>query len=141
MKTALLCARIVDEYRGRDPVILDLTGITPIMDFFVIATATSRRQMHAIADEVNRLLKEQGQTPLGREGYDSSIWILQDYGDVVLHLFTEEARELYDLERLWADAKRLDCQTGAELEKGSFGNDSSSGDSSSDETVQSSDNE
>ncbi|GAB4139429.1 MAG: hypothetical protein Tsb009_08350 [Planctomycetaceae bacterium] len=110
LKTAIRCAEIADEYKGRDTVILDLTEITPIVDFFVITTGNSRRQMHAISTEVSRVLKQSGQKRLGREGYDSSTWILQDYGDVVLHIFTQEARELYDLERLWADAKRVDWQ-------------------------------
>ncbi len=83
------------------------------MDFFVIASGTSRRQMLAIAEEVSRNLKKEGNPPLGREGYEESTWILQDYGDVVLHLFTDEAREMYDLESLWADAGRIDWETGA----------------------------
>lgn len=113
LRTARKCAEIADEYRGRDIVILDLTGVTPIVDFFVIATGTSRRQMHAIAEEVNRVLKSEGNRPLGREGYDESTWILQDYGDVVLHVFTEEARQTYDLESLWADATNIDWQAEA----------------------------
>ena len=109
-KTAIRCAQIADEYRGREIVILDLTQVTPIVDFFVIVTGSSRRQMHAVATEVSRVLKQDGQERIGREGYESSTWILQDFGDVVLHLFTEESRETYDLEGLWADAARVDWQ-------------------------------
>ncbi len=112
LQTAMQCAQIAEDYRGRETVILDLTGLTPIVDFFVITTGTSQRQMHALADEVNRLLKADGQTPLGREGLPNSNWILQDYGDIVLHLFTEEARALYDLEHLWADAVLIDWKKG-----------------------------
>jgi len=98
-------AAIADDYRGRRTVILDLTAITPIVDFFVISTGTSRRQMHALVDEIQRVLKEAGIEKLGLEGYDNnSTWVLLDFGDIVLHVQTEEARELYDLDRLWADA-------------------------------------
>ena len=88
------------------------TGIASIVDFFVIATGTSRRQMHAIADEVNRKIKgEGGNDRLSIEGYRTEgHWILMDFGDVVLHVFTEEGRELYDLENLKADATRIDWQ-------------------------------
>jgi ribosome-associated protein len=91
-------------------VVLDLTEVTPIVDFFVITTGTSARQMHAIAEEVHRVLKAEGSQRLGLEGFDSSTWILQDYGDVVLHVFTDEARRTYDLEHLWADARQVDWQ-------------------------------
>jgi ribosome-associated protein len=104
---AILCAQIADEYRSRDIVVLDLTDVTPIVDFFVIATGSTRRQMHAVAEEVDRILNERGSSRVGLEGYRESSWILQDYGDVCLHVFTEEMRKLYDLERLWADAPRI----------------------------------
>ena len=107
---ACLCANVADEYRGKEIVVLDLTDVTPIVDFFVLATGASRRQMHAIVEETDRVLKGKGSHRIGREGYDGTNWILQDYGDVVLHVFSAEARELYDLEHLWADAKRIDWQ-------------------------------
>jgi len=110
IRQACLCARIADEYRGRDTVVLDLTGVTPIFDFFVLTTATSPRQMRAIADEVHRVLSAEGARSLGTEGADSATWMLQDYGDIVLHVFTPAARSLYDLEHLWADAARVDWQ-------------------------------
>jgi len=112
MTNAVLAARCADEMRGKDIVVLDMTKIASIVDFFVIATGTSRRQMHAIADEVNRKLKgEEGNDRLGIEGYRTEAnWILVDFGDVVLHVFTEDGRELYDLENLKADAERFDWQ-------------------------------
>ena len=112
LANALVAARCADEMRARDIVVLDMTKIASIVDFFVIATGTSRRQMHAIADEVNRKLKgEQGNTRLNIEGYRTEgNWILMDFGDVVLHVFTEEGRQLYDLENLKADAERIDWQ-------------------------------
>lgn len=114
LKTALRCARIADDYRGRDTLVLDLTPLTPIVDFFVITTGTSRRQMRAIAEEIHRVLKEEGQQRLGIEGEDSNQWILLDYGDVVIHIFDEESRHRYDLEHLWADAQRIDWKAAAE---------------------------
>lgn len=112
LDNALAAARCADELRGRDVVVLDLTGQTSIVDFFVIVTGTSRRQMHAIADEVNRLLKgERGNQRISIEGYRTEgNWVLTDYGDVVLHVFTPEGRELYNLEGLWGDATRVDWQ-------------------------------
>ncbi len=107
-------AQVCDDYRGRDTIVLDLTGITPICDYFVITTGSNRRQIHAIADEVNRVLKESGSARMGREGYDESSWVVQDYGDVVLHVFTPETRELYDLENLWADAPRVEWEAAEE---------------------------
>jgi len=109
---AIQCARIADEFRSKDVLVLDLTELTPIVDFFVIATGTSRRQMHALADEIQRVLRPQGQTRQGREGYETSTWLLVDYGDIVLHLFDEPTRQTYDLEHLWADAKRVEWKRG-----------------------------
>ena len=114
LQDALKVARVCDDYRGKETLILDLTGITPICDYFVITTGTNRRQIHAIADEVNRVLKEGGSRRMGREGYDESSWVVQDYGDVVLHVFTPETREIYDLENLWADAPRVPWEQSVE---------------------------
>ncbi|MDG1896102.1 MAG: ribosome silencing factor [Fuerstiella sp.] len=112
LDNAVIAARCADEMRAQDVVVLDMTEIASIVDFFVIGTGTSRRQMHAIADEVNRKMKgDGGNDRLGIEGYRTEAnWILMDFGDVVLHVFTEEGRELYDLENLKADAKRIDWQ-------------------------------
>ena len=113
LNNAVIAARCADEMRAQDVVVLDMTKIASIVDFFVIGTGTSRRQMHAIADEVNRKLKgDGGNDRLGIEGYRTEAnWILMDFGDVVLHVFTEEGRELYDLENLKADAERIDWQS------------------------------
>lgn len=113
LSNALAAARCADAMRGQDVVVLDMTPRTSIVDFFVIVTANSRRQMQAIADEVNRTLKgERGNPRLSIEGYRTEgNWLLMDYGDVVLHVFTQEGRQLYNLEELWADARRIDWQT------------------------------
>lgn len=107
---AIRCAEIADEFRARDILILDLTSVTPEFDYFVIATGTSRRQMHAVVEEVDKQMKSSGSRRIGVEGYNENQWILQDYGDVVLHVFDEQTRTNYDLERLWGDAERVDWQ-------------------------------
>ncbi len=105
---ACRCAQAAEDSRGKDALVLDLTGVTPIADYFVIATGTSGRQMRALAEEVDRVLREYGSRPVGVEGKDDSQWILHDFGDIVLHVFSPDARKLYDLEHLWADAPRVD---------------------------------
>jgi len=109
IETARLVARIADDFRGKDILLLDMRPVTPIVDFFIIVTATSQRQMKALGEEVARVMKKRGQQRLGEEGADGDgVWVLQDFGDIVLHVFSPEGRELYDLEGLWADAPRLD---------------------------------
>jgi len=89
--------------------ILDLRELTPVFDFFVIATGNSRRQLHAISEEIDNVFeKELGEKRLGIEGYVEGRWVLLDYGDVVIHLFDPEAREYYSLEQLWSGAKRVE---------------------------------
>lgn len=101
-------ARIAEEMRAEDVVILDLRGISPVADFFVIGTGTSDRQMRAVADEIEQFGKKVGQKPYGVSGYNSSAWLLMDYVDVVIHLFDPVKRGYYDLELLWGDAPRID---------------------------------
>lgn len=108
LEDACQIAKLCEEYRGKDTVVLDLTQVTPIMDFFVVTTGTSARQMHALCDEARVQMKARSRKPPATEGYEQSSWILQDWGDIVLHTFLPEAREQYDLEGLWADAKRVD---------------------------------
>ncbi len=85
-------------------VVLDLKGVTTVSDYFVIATATNQRQAQALSDGVEETLKAAGRRALSIEGYQKANWILLDYGDVVFHIFHEEARRFYGLERLWGDA-------------------------------------
>jgi len=108
LQRALAAARVADDNRGRDIVILDMRKLTPIFDFFVIASGTSRRQLHAISEEIDHALEEGlGERRMGIEGYGESRWILLDYGDLVIHLFEPETRKFYDLEQLWAQAERV----------------------------------
>jgi ribosome-associated protein len=105
---ALAVARVAEETRGSDVRILDLRGLTPVFDYFVIATGSSRRQMHAMADEIEATVKrELRDRKRGGEGYEEGRWIVLDYGDVLVHLFDAESREYWDLEQLWGDAKRV----------------------------------
>ena len=85
-------------------VVLNLSELTSMSDYFVIATATSDRQAQALADAVQEAMKGEGRRPLSVEGYPSAPWILLDYGDVVYHVFHDQARRFYGLERLWGDA-------------------------------------
>ena len=96
-------AALLDK-KAEKVVVLNLEGLSAISDYFVIGTAGSPRQSQAMADAVEKAMKEEGRRPLSAEGYQSGTWILLDYGDVVFHLFHEEARRFYGLERLWGDA-------------------------------------
>jgi ribosome-associated protein len=104
---ALLAARTAEENRGADIVLLDMRELTSLFDFFVIVSGTSRRQLHAMSEEIDRVLAEEGDRRLGIEGYVESRWILLDYGDVIVHLFEPETRVYYALEQLWGRAKRV----------------------------------
>lgn len=108
LERALAAARVAEENRGRDITILDMRELTTLFDFFVIVTGTSRRQLHAMSEEIDRVLEqEMGDRRLGIEGYEESRWILLDYGDVVVHLFDAETRKYYALEDLWSRARRV----------------------------------
>ena len=108
LERTLLAARTAEDNRGRDIVILDMRGQTDLFDYFVLATGTSRRQLHAISEEIDRVFEQDlGDRRLGIEGYEESRWILLDYGDVVIHLFDAETRSYYALEDLWGQAKRV----------------------------------
>ena len=109
LQLALAAARVAAENNGRDIAILDMRQLTPIFDYFVLATGTSRRQLHAISEEIDHKLEDDMHDHReGIEGYQESRWILLDYGTVVIHLFTEETREYYALEQLWSDARPVE---------------------------------
>ena len=107
---ACLCARVAAENKGRDVVVLDMRGITPLYDYFVIATGLSRRQIHTITEDVDAALRERGDVRLSVEGYEASSWVVQDYGDLMVHVFNPQTREYFALEALWADAPRVDWE-------------------------------
>ena len=107
-ENARACARIADDNRAKDILLLDLRKATALVDYFVIATATSRRQSYAIADEMDQEMKRRGERKLGMEGSEEGRWVLIDYGDFVVHVFSAEARLYYSLEEIWGDAEKLD---------------------------------
>lgn len=114
LELALAAARTADDNRGSDIMVLDVRKLTSIFDYFVLVTGTSRRQLHAISEEIDdRLEKDLGDQRMGVEGYAESRWILLDYGSVVVHLFDEETREYFALEDLWADANRVEWSPNA----------------------------
>lgn len=109
LQLALAAARTAAENRGQNVVVLDMRELTQIFDYFVIATGTSRRQLHAMSEEIDHTLEDDlGDHRYGIEGYTESRWIVLDYGTVVIHLFDEDTRQYYDLENLWAEAKPVD---------------------------------
>ena len=101
---AVAAARAAAEKQATDVVILDVRELIVITDYFVIATGSTDRQVKTIVEEVERALRDLGEKPVRREGEDTHRWVLLDYVDVVVHVFAEEERGFYDLERLWRDA-------------------------------------
>ena len=97
-------AHAADEKQAKDVRILDLRPVTSFADFFLVCSGTNTRQIQAIADEIEIELKELGEYPNSVEGYQNAEWVLLDYGDFLIHIFSEKARAYYDLERLWRDA-------------------------------------
>jgi ribosome-associated protein len=108
--TALLIAQAGLDKKAEDVTVLDVRGLTSYADYFVVMTADSDRQASAIADGIEQLMKAEGVTKVGVEGYEGGRWILVDYGDVVAHVMNRESRGFYDLEGLWADAPRFVVQ-------------------------------
>ena len=108
LERAMVAARTAEENRGRDIAILDVRELTTFFDYFVVVSGTSRRQLHAISEEIDHVLEDRmGDCRLGIEGYRESRWILLDYGDVVIHIFDPETRAYYALEELWGQAKQV----------------------------------
>jgi ribosome-associated protein len=109
LSLALAAARTAAENRGQNIAVLDTRAVTSEFDYFVIATGTSRRQLRAMSEEIDHTLEDDlGDQRLRIEGYQESRWIVLDYGSVLIQLFDDEARQYYDLENLWAEAKRVD---------------------------------
>jgi ribosome-associated protein len=104
----LLALHAAAEKKALNLVVLDLRAIASFTDFFVITSGTNRRQVQAISDGVVEQLKKNGTRAARVEGYQTAEWILVDYGDFILHVFDEQARRFYDLERLWREAVRID---------------------------------
>jgi len=103
----LTAVRAIDSRKGSDIRVLDLRDITSFADFFVIATGSNPRQIQAIAEEVQKRLKEHGERAISVEGINNAEWILADYGDFIVHVFSPQSRQYYDLERLWRHAREV----------------------------------
>lgn len=110
LQLALAAATTAAENGGTDVVVMDMTGNTAIFDYFVIATGTSRRQLHAMSEEIDHKLEDDlNDKRMSIDGYSTdSGWIVLDYGTVVIHLFDQDTRGFYSLEALWADAQKVD---------------------------------
>jgi ribosome-associated protein len=104
-----IAVNAADDKKANDLVILDISKVTSFANYFLLCTGDSSRQMQAIADEVEKQLKEAGIRPSHVEGYQNSEWILLDCMDLVVHIFSKNARAFYDLERLWRDAIKMDA--------------------------------
>jgi ribosome-associated protein len=103
-----VAVRAAESKKATDIRVLDLTGITAFADYFVICTGANSRNVQAIADEVGLRLKQTGELPFNLEGYNQAEWILADYGNFLVHIFSPKSREYYDLERLWRNAKTVE---------------------------------
>ena len=113
---ACLAAKTAAENKGQDVTVIDLRAVTPVFDFFVMSTGPSRRVVHTIVEETDAAMRSVGDRRMGLEGYDASKWVVQDYGDVLVHVFDPDTRDYYKLEELWADAKVVDWENDPEDE-------------------------
>ena len=115
---ACAAARTASEKQGEDVLVLDVRDLITITDYFVIASGSSDRQVKTIAEDVEQALKARGVKPVRVEGEAASRWVLLDFVDLVVHVFHEEERDFYRLERLWIDAPRVSWEDHAEVSSG-----------------------
>jgi ribosome-associated protein len=118
-RLAVAAARIAEDNRCRDVLVLDLREVSPVTDYFVIATGSSDRQMRTVADEVGAHGASVAQPPWRVAGYDGAEWILLDFVDVVVHVFDEDHRRFYDLELIWGAAPRVRWRRAAAADQAS----------------------
>ncbi len=109
-RLAIDAARLAAATHCTHVVILDVRGLCPITDFLVITTGTSPRQMRTVAEEVMEMAEQRGDRPLSSNGLEGGSWIIADFIDVILHVFSPEARSYYDLDNLWGDARRVEWE-------------------------------
>ena len=107
---ALQVTKALDDKKGLDIKLLKIDQVSSLADYFIICTGTSNTHVKTLCDYAEYTLEQLGEPMLGREGHRGNAWELLDYGSVVVHVFTEEAREFYSLERLWADAEQIDIR-------------------------------
>jgi ribosome-associated protein len=109
-EVALTVTKALDEKKGMDIKLLKIDKVSSLADYFLICTGTSNTHVKTLCDYAEFSMDQLGEPMLGREGHRGNAWELLDYGSVVIHVFTDEARKFYDLERLWADAEQVDLQ-------------------------------
>ena len=108
VKTAYMA---LDEKKAENIVILNIGEVSVIADYFIIANGNNPSQITAMTDEVEKSLAKLGHAPISIEGIRNTSWVLMDYGDVIIHVFSKEDREFYDLERIWADCACVDIDS------------------------------
>ena len=108
---AAIAAKALETKKARDVKVLKTAEQTVLADYFVICNGTSSTHIKALVDEVDKELSEAGEPPIRREGLRSDIWVLMDFGCVIVHVFTDEARKFYNLERLWSDAETVELSS------------------------------
>ena len=106
---AKIAIAAMEEKKAEDIRVIDISEVSVLADYFIIANGSSRPQIQALSDEVSEKMEKAGATLKQVEGYDSAKWILLDFGDVIVHIFNQEDRLLYDLERIWRDGKQVDA--------------------------------
>ncbi len=109
-KMAAIAVDALDDRKAVDIKVLDISEISTLADYFIIAGGTNRTQVQALADNVQEKLGRSGYMSKNVEGYDSANWVLLDFGDIIVHVFDEENRLFYDLERIWRDGKVIDLE-------------------------------
>ena len=104
----LTAVRAAESKKATDIKVLDLTEVTTFADYFVICSGSNSRQLQAITDEIALQMKRRGEPAMSIEGYDGGEWVLSDYSDIIVHVFSEKARSFYDLDRLWRQARPVE---------------------------------
>ena len=107
-EVAIEVTKALDEKKGMDIKLLKINEVSSLADYFLICTGTSNTHVKTLCDYAEYTLEQLGEPMLGREGHRGNSWELLDFGSIVVHVFTDEARKFYDLERVWADAKQVD---------------------------------
>ena len=107
---AKIAIAAMEEKKAEDIRVIDISSVSILADYFIIANGTNRSQIQALADEVGERLGRAGMPAKSTEGYDSANWILLDFGDIIVHIFDKENRLFYDLERIWRDGKEIDVK-------------------------------
>ena len=108
---AVLAVEALEDKKAEDIKVIDISEVSVIADFFIIAGGSNRSQIQALCDNVDEKLGRAGYPAKQTEGYDTANWVLLDFGDIIVHIFDKENRLLYDLERIWRDGKQVDIET------------------------------